>query len=68
MSDEKLQKVLARSGFGSRREMERWIEAGRIRVNEQVATLGIVFHRKIRWKLMVTRKIWCLTVRVNAGY
>ncbi len=40
MSDEKLQKVLARSGFGSRREMERWIEAGRIRVNEQVATLG----------------------------
>ncbi len=40
MSDEKLQKVLARSGLGSRREMERWIEAGRISVNGQVATLG----------------------------
>ncbi|MGB2131401.1 MAG: 23S rRNA pseudouridine(2605) synthase RluB [Marinobacterium sp.] len=40
MSDEKLQKVLARSGLGSRREMERWIESGRIRVNDQVATLG----------------------------
>ena len=40
MIDEKLQKVLARSGLGSRREMERWIEAGRIVVNSQVATLG----------------------------
>jgi len=37
---EKLQKVLARSGLGSRREMERWIEARRISVNGQVATLG----------------------------
>lgn len=40
MGDEKLQKVLARSGLGSRREMERWIESGRVRVNDQVATLG----------------------------
>jgi len=38
--DEKLQKVLARSGIGSRREMERWIEQGRVKVNDQVATLG----------------------------
>lgn len=38
--DEKLQKVLARSGIGSRREMERWIEQGRIKVNDNVATLG----------------------------
>lgn len=40
MSDEKLQKVLARSGFGSRREMERWIEEGRIVLNDQPAKLG----------------------------
>ncbi len=40
MTDEKLQKVLARSGLGSRREMERWIEEGRIQINDQVATLG----------------------------
>ncbi|GGK74202.1 23S rRNA pseudouridine(2605) synthase RluB [Amphritea balenae] len=40
MNDEKLQKVLARSGVGSRREMERWIEAGRISVNGELATLG----------------------------
>lgn len=40
MHDEKLQKVLARSGFGSRREMERWIEEGRIILNDHPATLG----------------------------
>lgn len=40
MSDEKLQKVLARSGYGSRREMERWIDEGRISVNGARAKLG----------------------------
>ena len=39
--NEKLQKVLARTGLGSRREMERWITAGRVLVNQQVATLGM---------------------------
>ena len=38
--DEKLQKVLARSGVGSRREMEKFIAEGRIRVNGEVARLG----------------------------
>jgi len=38
--DEKLQKVLARTGLGSRREMERWIEEGRIAVDGKPATLG----------------------------
>jgi 23S rRNA pseudouridine2605 synthase len=37
---EKLQKVLARTGLGSRREMETWIEAGRVTVNGRVARLG----------------------------
>ncbi len=40
MADEKLHKVLARSGIGSRREMERWIEAGRVKLNGQYARLG----------------------------
>jgi 23S rRNA pseudouridine2605 synthase len=39
-TDEKLQKVLARAGIGSRREMERAIEAGQVKVNDRIATLG----------------------------
>ncbi|MBU1293502.1 MAG: 23S rRNA pseudouridine(2605) synthase RluB [Gammaproteobacteria bacterium] len=38
--DEKLQKVLARAGQGSRREMETRIREGRVLVNGEVATLG----------------------------
>jgi 23S rRNA pseudouridine2605 synthase len=38
---EKLQKVLAQAGFGSRRAMEEWIVAGRITVNGELATLGM---------------------------
>ena len=37
---EKLQKVLARIGVGSRRDVEAWISEGRIKVNAKVATLG----------------------------
>ncbi|ABE55716.1 ribosomal large subunit pseudouridine synthase B [Shewanella denitrificans OS217] len=37
---EKLQKVLARAGHGSRREMEAWIAAGRVSVDGEIATLG----------------------------
>ncbi|WP_425328193.1 23S rRNA pseudouridine(2605) synthase RluB [Pseudomonas nitroreducens] len=37
---EKLQKVLARMGVGSRRDVEAWIEEGRVKVNGAVATLG----------------------------
>ena len=37
---ERLQKVLAASGVGSRREMEEWIINGWVQVNGRVATLG----------------------------
>src|SRR5690606_8533704 len=39
-TSEKLQKVLARAGLGSRRELEEWISAGRVKVNGKPATLG----------------------------
>lgn len=38
---EKLQKVLARIGVGSRRDVESWISQGRIKVNGVAATLGL---------------------------
>nr|WP_086487352.1 pseudouridine synthase [Thioflexithrix psekupsensis] len=37
---ERLQKVLARAGLGSRRTIELWIQEGRVKVNQVVATLG----------------------------
>lgn len=37
---EKLQKVLARAGLGSRRQLEGWIRDGRIQLNGRIASLG----------------------------
>lgn len=36
----KIQKVLAECGLGSRRTIEKWIEAGRVKVNGEVAAIG----------------------------
>lgn len=47
---ERIQKLLARAGLGSRREIETWIEQGRIKINEKIAGLGdkITGHEKIK--------------------
>ena len=37
---ERIQKVLARGGLGSRREIERWIEEGKLYINGQKVKLG----------------------------
>jgi 23S rRNA pseudouridine2605 synthase len=46
----KLQKALADAGFGARREIEEWIEAGRVSVNGVVAHLGqrVVVSDKVK--------------------
>ena len=57
---QKLQKVLAQSGLGSRRAMEEVIKAGKVRVNGEPATLGMrvttedliqVGRRQIKFKV-----------------
>lgn len=40
MSKERVQKILSQAGFGSRREMERWIENGWVQVNGEPVKLG----------------------------
>jgi len=56
---ERIQKVLARGGLGSRREIERWAEEGRILVNNIKATPGLhlqsgdvvqINGRVVRWE------------------
>ena len=40
MEKERIQKILSRAGLGSRRECDRLVEAGRVKINNRVAVLG----------------------------
>lgn len=46
---EKIQKILANAGLGSRREIETWIQEGRITVNGKLAHIGdrMTYHDKV---------------------
>jgi 23S rRNA pseudouridine2605 synthase len=55
---ERIQKVLSRGGVGSRREIERWIAEGRMKVNGETVALGtrlkpgdqlLLNDRVVRW-------------------
>ncbi|MDR2014579.1 MAG: pseudouridine synthase [Azoarcus sp.] len=48
---ERLQKALARAGVASRRQIEEWVEEGRILVNDQPASLGQKIGKGDRVKL-----------------
>lgn len=56
ITGERLQKILAQAGYGSRREIERWIELGEVKLNGNKASLGDRFNPgdllKIRNKLV----------------
>ncbi len=40
MSEERVHKALSRMGYGSRREIERWIEQGRVKINGRACSPG----------------------------
>ncbi len=54
-SGERIQKVLARGGLASRREVERWIEEGRLSVNGEKVTLGL--HIKSGDQLQINGRV-----------
>ena len=54
--EERLQKILSRAGFGSRRTCEELIAKGRVTVNGQIATLGMKADPQID-KITVNEKL-----------
>ena len=53
MSSERLHKVLSQAGYGSRREIEGWIEQGLLQINGETAKLGDLVHENDKISLRV---------------
>ena len=75
-TSERIQKILAQEGHGSRREIESWIAAGRISVNGKIAKLGdrissqdkVYFDgRMLRLMKATTRKLRVIAYHKPAG-
>ena len=64
---ERIQKVLARAGIGSRREIEAWIKNGRLSINGQTAVLGekITLRDKVRLDGELLRLSKTITNRIR---
>jgi len=60
---ERIQKYLANHGVASRREIERWIQAGDILVNGELCTLGQAVTGDER--IEIRRKLLDLKANVN---
>lgn len=59
---ERIQKVLARAGYGSRRQIETWIKEGKVSCNGETATLGDQISEGDRLKLdnkpLSPKRLW----------
>jgi 23S rRNA pseudouridine2605 synthase len=59
---ERIQKVLARAGYGSRRQAETWIKEGRLTVNGEPASLGDQITESDRLQLdrkpLSSKRLW----------
>jgi len=61
---ERIQKILARAGYGSRREIERWVSAGEILVNGVIATNGQAISASD--KVVLRGQVLKLSSKLNA--
>ncbi len=76
VNNERIQKVLARGGIGSRREIERWITEGRVNINGALISLGThlktgdvltIDGRVIEWNRFVEQPTRVLLYHKPAG-
>lgn len=59
---ERIQKILARAGYGSRRQVEVWIKEGKVTRNGEVASLGdqaeVGDNMKLDGKALSPKRLW----------